>query len=395
VDPTLGGDEALAELRRRLSRRGLRLVLDFVPNHLALDHAWVREHPERFVHGSASDLERAPCDYFVEAETILAHGRDPNFPGWTDTVQLDYRRPDTRRAMADVLLSIAERCDGVRCDMAMLVLRDVFLRTWGGCFEPELAEFWPSAIAGARARHPGFLFLAEAYWDLEWELQRQGFDYCYDKRLYDRLLASDAAAVAAHLRAPLDYQRGLARFVENHDERRAAEAFGAEASRAVAVLALTLPGLRLLHDGQLEGRRVRVPVQLGRRPPEPADAEMERFYRMLLIELRAPIFHDGDWQLLQPQDGDAGSSVIAHCWRLGDDLRVVAVNPSNAPARFDLAVDVAANRGSTWRVREPFNGATEIRASDAKGALALTGSLPPWGYSMCEISPAACDGPET
>ena len=301
VDPALGGDEALAELRRRLRRRGLRLVLDFVPNHFALDHPWVREHPERFVHGSANDLDRAPSDYFVASGTVFAHGRDPNFPGWTDTIQVDYRRPDTRRAMADVLLSIAERCDGVRCDMAMLVMCDIFLRTWGGCFEPELAEFWPTAITDVRVRHPGFLFLAEVYWDLEWELQRQGFDYCYDKRLYDRLLASDAAAVAAHLCATLDYQRGLARFIENHDERRAAEAFGPEASRAASGLALTLPGLKLLHDGQLEGRRVRVPVQLGRRPVEPVDLEMERFYHALLAAVRSAVFREGEWQLLEPR----------------------------------------------------------------------------------------------
>jgi hypothetical protein len=279
--------------------------------------------------------------------------------------------------------------------MAMLAVRDVFLRTWGGRFEPELAEFWPAAITDVRARQPDFLFLAEAYWDLEWELQRQGFDYCYDKRLYDRLLDAAAAAVAAHLRATLDYQNGLVRFVENHDERRAAEAFGPEASRAAAVLALTLPGLKLLHEGQLEGRRLRHPVQLRRRPPEPADAEMERFYRVLLTELRSPIFHDGDWQLLQPVGREAASSVIAHCWRLGDDIRVVAVNLSNAPARFDLAVHVPASSESRWRVREPFNGSTEIRASDAKGALALAGSLSPWGYSVFEISPAAKDGPGT
>ena len=273
--------------------------------------------------------------------------------------------------------------------MAMLVMRDVFLRTWGGCFEPELAEFWPTAITDVRVRHPGFLFLAEVYWDLEWELQRQGFDYCYDKRLYDRLLASDAAAVAAHLCATLDYQRGLARFIENHDERRAAEAFGLEASRAASVLALTLPGLKLLHDGQLEGRRVRLPVQLGRRPAEPVDAEMQSFYQVLLAALRSPVFHEGPWQLLQTRSvASAASSVIAHSSRLGDDLRVVIVNLAEEPARFEVALHPAANACCSWLVREPFSGNTDLRASDEKGVLVLEGDLCPWGHRIVEISPA-------
>src|SRR5512132_1770209 len=78
---------------------------------------------------------------------------------------------------------------------------------------------------GSRAV-PGFLFMAEVYWDLEWTLQQQGFDYCYDKRLYDRLREGRARPIRDHLVAPLDYQDELARFLENHDEPRAAATFG-------------------------------------------------------------------------------------------------------------------------------------------------------------------------
>ena len=89
--------------------------------------------------------------------------------------------------------SIADQCDGVRCDMAMLMMNDVFARTWGARVGPAPdADYWPTVIAAVRGTHPGFLFLAEAYWDLEWALHQQGFDYCYDKRLYDRLAARTA-----------------------------------------------------------------------------------------------------------------------------------------------------------------------------------------------------------
>ena len=94
--------------------------------------------------------------------------------------------------MTGALAQIAGLCDGVRCDMAMLLLPEVFERTWG----IQAGPFWPRAIDAVRQRHPGFLFMAEVYWDLEWTLQQQGFDYTYDKRLYDRLRDGHAASGA-------------------------------------------------------------------------------------------------------------------------------------------------------------------------------------------------------
>ena len=191
VDPALGEDEELATLRQRLRDLGLRLILDFVPNHLAIDHAWVTDHPEHLLQGSKAELLTEPNNYFSRDVggygQVFAHGRAPGSGAWTDTVQLDYRQPDTRRAMSETLMAVAERCDGVRCDMAMLVTHDVFRRTWGGEFSPSGAEFWPAAIDNVRARYSDFLMLAEVYWDLEFNLQQQGFDYTYDKRLYDRI----------------------------------------------------------------------------------------------------------------------------------------------------------------------------------------------------------------
>src|SRR5574337_697729 len=187
VHAGLGGNAALDRLRTRLHARGLRLLLDFIPNHTALDHPWFQEHPEYYVPGTESDLARGPHNYCrvhtSRGPGVLAYGRDPYFPGWPDTLQLIYGHPSLQEAMRAELSNIAGRCDGVRCDMAMLVLPEVFRRTWGIAAEP----FWPPAILGVRQQHPGFLFLAEVYWDLEWTLQQQGFDCTYDKQLYDRL----------------------------------------------------------------------------------------------------------------------------------------------------------------------------------------------------------------
>src|SRR5262249_21799310 len=249
----------------------------FAPNHTALDHPWVEDHPEYYIRGTETDLERAPQNHLLvnrkQGPMILAYGRDPYFPGWPDTLQLNYGNPATQEAMISELVTIAGQCDGVRCDMAMLILPDVFERTWGIPSQP----FWPEATRRVRAQFPDFCFMAEVYWDLEWTLQQQGFDYTYDKRLYDRLLEGHARPVREHFHAGLDYQNKMARFLENHDEPRAATAFSPEVHKAAAIISFLSPGLRFFHQGQFEGRKKRISPHLVRAPEEPIDEQLRQF----------------------------------------------------------------------------------------------------------------------
>jgi hypothetical protein len=163
----------------------MRLILDFIPNHLGLDHPWVVEQPELFV----LSIENAPGAFgqpTMAGPRWLAHGKDPYFPAWIDTVQLDHRRAETRAAVIEELRSVAKRCDGVRCDMAMLLLEEVFKRNWARypiSGARAIGEFWAEAIAAVK--RPDFLFVAEAYWDLEERLLQLGFDLAYDKRVTD------------------------------------------------------------------------------------------------------------------------------------------------------------------------------------------------------------------
>jgi hypothetical protein len=394
VHPDLGGDAALARLRERLRARGLRLMLDFVPNHTGLDHPWVDDHPEYYIAGTEGDLARAPQNYTwvkrTPGDLLLAHGRDPYFAGWPDTLQLDYGRPATQEAMIAELLKIAGQCDGVRCDMAMLVLPDVFERTWGR----RASLFWPRATQRVRERVPGFCFMAEVYWDLEWTMLQQGFDYAYDKRLYDRLRDHDARPVREHLRAGLDYQDKLARFLENHDEPRAAATFPPGVHEAAAVITFLSPGLRFFHQGQFEGRKKRISPHLVRGPSEPIDRTLEQFCDRLLAVLRQPAVRDGQWQLLECTPAWEGNwtcdCFVAFAWQgPGAERLLVVVNYAPSQSQCYVRLPFVDLGNGQWRLQDRIDTARYDRDGNDLQSRGLYLDVPSWhfhAFSMTKIS---------
>jgi hypothetical protein len=396
VHTHLGGDAALARLRERLRQRGLRLLLDFVPNHTGLDHPWVEDHPEYYVPGTELDLARAPQNYLwvkrQRGDLLLAHGRDPYFPGWPDTLQLNYGNPATQEAMAGELLKIAGQCDGVRCDMAMLVLPDIFKRTWGIRAQP----FWPNATRRVRERVPDFCFMAEVYWDLEWTLQQQGFDYAYDKRLYDRLRDRHARPVREHFHAGLDYQDKLARFLENHDEPRAAAVFPSGIHEAAAAITFLSPGLRFFHEGQFAARKARVSPHLCRRPHELVDPELAKYYDRLLAVLRRRVVRDGQWRLLEcvpAWDGNwTWDGFLGFAWEAPAGERLlVAVNYAPNQSQCYLRLPFGDLGGSSWRLEDLLGDAMYDRDGNDLQARGLYLDMTPW--QACAFSLTRQSGP--
>ena len=388
VDWYLGGPEGLAIAREKLAERGMRLLLDFVPNHVAPDHPWVREHPEYFIQGNEEDLKADPRSFAALGGKVYACGRDPYFPAWPDVLQLNAFDQGLRSAVIETLSTIAGQCDGVRCDMAMLLMNSIFERTWGSRAgsRPE-TDYWPEVIPAVKEKYPTFQFIAEAYWDLEWELQQQGFDTCYDKRLYDRLEHDPAESVRLHLCADLAYQEKLLRFIENHDEPRAAATFTPEKHRAAAVTALTLPGARLIHEGQLEGRRVRLPVFLARRPNESPDVELLAFYRQLLVALRRGEFLQGTWQLCERtgwEDNTSYLNLVCWCWRKGESRCLIVVNLSDAPSQALVRVPWEDLKGRGWQLRDVFTAAVYERDGDEMHGQGLYADLPAWGFHFLD-----------
>jgi hypothetical protein len=389
VHSDFGGNSALQRLRQRLQRRGMRLMLDFVPNHTAPDHPWVQQHPEYYVHATAEQLAREPQNYTrvvtPAGPVVLAYGRDPYFDGWPDTLQLNYANSDMRDAAASELETIASMCDGVRCDMAMLILPEVFERTWG--LRP--APFWPYAIKRAHGLNPDFLFMAEVYWDLEWALQQQGFDYTYDKRLYDRLRQGQARPVRDHFRADPDFQRRSARFFENHDEPRAAATFPPETYRAAAVLTYLCPGLRFFHQGQSEGFTKRIPVHLRRGPVEPVNPDLSRFYDRLLACLRHPDAREGKWQLLEctpAWDGNwTWDCFICFAWQgTNGTLLIVVVNFAANQSQCYLHIPFNELKGSVIHLRDLMGSASFDRQGDKILSRGLYLDVPAWGHQVFE-----------
>jgi hypothetical protein len=389
VDQHLGGPEGLAVARSALSQRGMNLVLDWVPNHVAPDHPWVSECPEHFIQGSRDDIEKDPSSFMDVGGMVFARGRDPYFPAWPDVLQLNAFAPGLRQAAIETLSNIAQQCDGVRCDMAMLFLNPIFERTWGGRAGPRPAtEYWTNVISTITEMHPGFLFIAEAYWDLEWELQQKGFDFCYDKRLYDRLEHSDAENIRLHLCADLAYQNKLLRFIENHDEPRAAATFSAAKLRTVELAIATLPGIKLFHEGQFEGRKIRLPVFLSRRPEEPVDEDLQQFSRKLMEITNRPVFREGEWSLCERiawQDNVSFKNLVAWNWVKDEERYLVAVNFSDWPAQAQVLVPWTDLRDRTWQLMDPLSGTTYERDGSAMSSLGLYVELGPWAYHLLQF----------
>jgi len=226
---------------------------------------------------------------------------------------------------------------------------------------------------------------------MEWELQQQGFDYTYDKRLYDRLLHDSVEAITLHLHADRAYQDHLIRFVENHDEGRAARALGPDRARAGAALVATLPGGTLIHEGQMQGHRVKLPVQLRRRPPEPDQPDVEAFYRCLLAEANHPVYHEGVWRLREPvaawDDNPTFVHLIAYTWQHGDERRLVVINYSDQAVQGTIPLPDFGLAGRVWMLHDALDDARYERDGDLLDRRGLYVDLAPWQVHLFRFEP--------
>lgn len=395
VPKALGGDAELKKFRAKLNQLGLKLILDFVPNHLGLDHSWVSAEPELFVQSPKA----VPGTFEVKTAAgsrWIANGKDPYFPPWTDVAQLDYRNSATRLAMRKLLVSIAAKCDGVRCDMAMLLLNEVFAQTWAHLptTAPGMAnEFWPEAIHETKQAQPGFIFMAEVYWGLEGRLQSLGFDFTYDKALYDDLIwRHPAAAQQKLLSHPTDYVVRSVHFLENHDEPRVAEKLSPAENVAAALVILGLPGMRFLHEGQLTGARIKVPVQLGRRPVEPVQPDIQAAYEKFLAALKNSQVGQGVGKILAPRaawDGNpTGQNCLVTLWTgTAGEFDMVVVNLAWHRSQCYVSLPVTGLAERHWAMRDMLSAESYERVGSDLAQAGLYLDLAPYAAQIFHFEP--------
>jgi hypothetical protein len=285
--------------------------------------------------------------------------------------------------------------------MAMLVLSDVFARTWQhvpvdrGADRGDadaVGELWAGAIDEVRRAHPAFTFLAEAYWGLEGRLCELGFDYAYDKQLYDLLVRDRPWDVQPHVLG-LGAQVGRrARFLENHDEPRAAVAVAPELHRAAALLTLGLPGMRLVHHGQLAGARRFARIQLGRRADEPADAAVAAIYEPLLAALEVSTVGKGEAEVLAPRrawdDNPTSGCFTVVQWRdraADDRFELVVVNLAPHRAQCRVVPSVPGLAGHAWHLADRLGDERWVRDGGELASAGLFLDLPARGAQLFEV----------
>jgi hypothetical protein len=393
-DARIGNWDELASVRAKLNQRGIGLILDFVSNHTALDHPWTEDHPEYYVRGTLEDFRRDPGAFFLSEHDdgscdVLACGRDPYFPPWRDTAQINFFEPAARKAVIRTLRKICKYCDGLRCDMAMLLLNDIFQKVWGAHVDASKRpanEFW----AEARAAIPDLILIAEAYWGTEQKLLELGFNYCYDKTFYDALRDGNPAGAAAALDASLQHQERLVRFLENHDEQRSAAIFGGRIE-AVGTLAAAAPGIRFYHQGQLQGKKIHLPIQLGVPIGEPMDPSLQAFYDKILALTNDDVFHAGQWKRVSSEDGGdtrTSANIVAYEWRTQNSWKVIAANISGIVSEARIRFPEASWTAKDYIFFDALHDALYSRsAADLRdGGLYIR--LEGWHAHLFDVRPA-------
>lgn len=354
LDPIFGNEDDLAVFKKKLNSAGIGLILDFVCNHFSAKSSLILTNKEIFLQADEYIFKNDPYTFYPSPagkNEFLAHGRDPLFPPWKDTAQVNFFNIVAREYLTSVLVRLTDLCDGVRCDMAMLPLNNIYFNTWIGVlkkygFEKPDKEFWEEAIPKVKSKRQDFIFIAETYWDLETHLQDLGFDFTYDKKLTDRLVSGDIRLIKEHLQADNKYQDKSVRFLENHDEDRAIVKLGRERSLAAAVIISTIPGIAFYFDGQCTGKKIKLPLQLGREPEEKQDEKIKEFYNHLLSITNHNIFKNGSWEFLETSPASINDpsydNLLAWLWKLNDEYRIVVINYSTNTARCRLKLRIAS-----------------------------------------------------
>eukprot|EP00184_Porphyridium_aerugineum_P000794 CAMPEP_0184699102 /NCGR_PEP_ID=MMETSP0313-20130426/5486_1 /TAXON_ID=2792 /ORGANISM="Porphyridium aerugineum, Strain SAG 1380-2" /LENGTH=519 /DNA_ID=CAMNT_0027158137 /DNA_START=105 /DNA_END=1664 /DNA_ORIENTATION=+ len=399
VSEELGGNEAMMEFRKKCLNCGMKLMLDFVPNHMAVDCVWADDPAKKdfFIQKPKDkNVPHNPAEFMADGR---AHGKDPYCGAWPDTAQLNYFNPEFRKAQVENLIQVAALCDGMRVDMAMLLINRIHEQTWGNelrasGWKAPPTEFWVDAIKEVRQHYPSTIFMAEVYWGLDSELVGYGFDLAYDKHLYDHLISGHMDNLRGYLTGHSEnFYRHSAHFVENHDEPRAVTHFcGAMRANAAAAISFLLPGCRLIFHGQWDACVKRLDVHLRRNSKYKVDEGTKNYYTKLLQIVAQPAFVEPDSVMKfvhpEPYDGNSDNDpwrCVSWSMIYNTNRYFVVVNYTDADsaARFKLPqVDQAETKDGQVSVFEMMSGKEYKRSHEELKSRGLHVVLRPWGIQV-------------
>ena len=325
VNTDIGTAEDLAIIRQKLHQRGIKLMVDFVPNHSAFDSEDITKHVNYYIRAPPGTKD--PKKYTDDG---IAYGTCGDWcEPWTDVAQFNYFDLEFRASRIEILKKIASVADGMRCDMAHLMINSNFAEIWATelaawNYTTPTTEFWADAISAVKADYPDCIFMAEAYGDdIQTKLHSFGFDYSYDKEAIDQLKNHDVQGLLSKLKK-LDLNV-VAHFTENHDEPRSMASFWnyAPASDAASAALLSLPGVRLFFQDEWYGYAKKLDVHLRRAVSEDPDTTVQTFFSTLFKVLKLDSVANGDFTMI---DFNGGSNVLSWKWVKGDEHVLFCVN---------------------------------------------------------------------
>ena len=355
------GDNDLLEFKSKLNSYNIKLMLDFVPNHSAYDSPWMSINKDYYIR-ERPDVEHNSTFFF---ENGVAFGGKM----WTDVAQLNYFNPETRQLMQEQMLKIASLSDGMRCDVAFMVSNSFFELSWKNelqyyNYTTPSTDFWEVSIAEVKRQYPNTIFLAEVYGSYVVDMITQGFDYVYDRDLLTHLTNGNVDEVRAYLYSTAEYEQYMARFLENHDENRAASFFKNRTTitNAAALIAYTVPGMRFLFQDFQFGYKFKLEVHLRRSYDEPKDQEAVEFYEKYLSIFTSDVFKYGEFEMVEVK-GDDAYMFVAWKWKYGKEKRVVIVNFDNNQRECFVVVKDAGEGKEEVAMEEMLSGVKITRKS--------------------------------
>lgn len=382
-NPSICSDIELALIKKQVNALGLKLMLDFVPNHAAYDSLLVNSSINMFMRAPPN----TPTPY--NPNTWFPNGvyyAGDQYDRWNDVAQFNYWNTTTYNYMKDVLAKIAKMADAIRCDMAMLIMNQYFyqdwstpLNAWG--YKQPATEFWSDAIANAKKINPNLLMMAEVYWGANQAILNLGFDLVYDKDLLDAMASKNAQNVRNYIQSQsISYLKKSNHFIENHDEPRAVALFGADyIANTAAMIAYTLPGAKFINDGQILGYKNKLDVHLRRAVAENGTDYARWWYSRLLPIINQEIFHSGTWTYLNVNGNNIGG-LLAWKWTNATDRRLVAVNFGSSQAYGQIVLtDASAPAGKDiYNITELMSGNVYQRSATQMRTVGLGVLIDAW-----------------